>query len=77
MFMQTQKVKADQKFIGGHSQKWVWLVWSRDSEIDCISKTEQMEQTDFLHADTNSGKQKVDSIILGGPGQKWQWPFCS
>ena len=30
------KLKVDQKILGGHGQKWVWLVWSQDSKIDCI-----------------------------------------
>ena len=25
-------------FLGDHGQKWVWLVWSRDSKINCITK---------------------------------------
>ena len=33
-----------------------------------FSKTEQMEQTDFSHAGTNSGKLKVDSMIF-----VWAW----
>ena len=63
-----QKLKADQKFIG-----WAWSnmgvasqVW--DSKMDCVSKAEQMEWTDFLHACTNSRKLKVDSMIFG-----WAW----
>ena len=35
----SQKLKADQKFFCGHDQKWIWSVWSWDSKIDCISKT--------------------------------------
>ena len=34
----SHKLKVDQKFLGGHGQKWAWPVWSRDSEIDCISQ---------------------------------------
>ena len=25
-------------FLGGHGQKWLWLVWSRDSKINCVTK---------------------------------------
>ena len=35
---------------------------------------EQMEWTDFLHADANSGKQVI-SMILGWCDQKWVLPF--
>ena len=37
-----QKLNADQKFIFGNGQKWVWPVWAQESKIDCISN-EQME----------------------------------
>ena len=29
----SQKSKADQSFLGGHGQKTVWPVWSRDSDV--------------------------------------------
>ena len=30
----SQKLKSVQNVFGGHVQKWMWLVWSRDSKID-------------------------------------------
>ena len=33
-----------------------------------VSKKKQIEETDFLHAGTNSGKPKVDAMIFG-----WVW----
>ena len=32
----SQKLKADQKFIGWDGQKWMWSVWSRDFKIGCF-----------------------------------------
>ena len=55
----SQKLKTDQNFLGGHSQKWMWPVWSWDSKIDCL------QHTGFLHPGTNSEKLKVDSVIFG------------
>ena len=26
------------KYLGGCGQKWVWLLWSKDTKIGCISK---------------------------------------
>ena len=40
----SQKLKADQIFLGGHGQKWVLSVWSRDSIIDCISQASAYEK---------------------------------
>ena len=37
----SQKSKADQNLLGGYGQKLVWPDRSRDSKIDCISKTEE------------------------------------
>ena len=54
--------------IGVHGQKWMWLVRSQDSKIDYASKTVQIENTDFLHAGTNSEKLKFNSMIFG-----WAW----
>ena len=69
MLIQTHKnYKLMKNFLGGHAQKWMWPVRSQDSKIDCVSKIEQMELTDLLHAGTNSGKLKVDSVIFG-----WVW----
>ena len=31
-----KQLKADQKLLGGHGQKWVWPVWSWDSKIDKV-----------------------------------------
>ena len=28
VYTDLQKLKADQNVLGGHSQKWVWQVWS-------------------------------------------------
>ena len=60
----SQKLKADQNILGGHSQKWVWRVWSWDSKVDYL-KNEQMKWTDFLNDATNSGKLKVGSMVFG------------
>ena len=49
------------RFLGGHGQKWVQPVWSRDSKIDSISKNEH----DSVHANTNSGK------LLNADGDFW------
>ena len=69
MLILTHKnYKLIKNFLGGHAQKWMWPVRSRDSKIDCVSKIEQMEQTDLLHAGTNSGKLKVETVICG-----WVW----
>ena len=38
MYTNSRKFKVDQKFLAGHGQKWMWPVWSHDSEIDCISR---------------------------------------
>ena len=57
--------------LGGHGQKWMWLVWSWDSKIDFISKMKRWNKLFFfffLHAVTNSGKLKVDSMIFD-----WAW----
>ena len=38
------KIKSwSRYFFGGHSQKWVWPVWSWESKIDCNLKNELME----------------------------------
>ena len=42
-----QKLKADQNFLGGHGQKRVWPVWSRESKIDCISKMNRSKKLNF------------------------------
>ena len=34
----SHKLKLDQIFSGWTCRKWAWLVWSRDPEIDCISR---------------------------------------
>ena len=37
-----------------------------DSKFDCMSViNEQMQQTDFLHVNANSGKLKVITMIFG------------
>ena len=69
MLIQTHKnYKLIKNLLGGHAHKLMWPVRSQDSKIDCVSKIEQMELTDLLHAGTNSGKLKVDSVIFG-----WVW----
>ena len=35
----SQKLKAIQNCYGGYGQKWIWLIWSWESIIDCISKS--------------------------------------
>ena len=40
MLMQIHgKQKLIDKIMGSHGQKWVWPLWSRDSKIGCISRT--------------------------------------
>ena len=46
-FRDLQKLKADQKVLGGHCQKWVWPVWSQDSKIDCISNMSRWNKLIF------------------------------
>ena len=43
----SQKLKADQKFIEWAWSEWVWLVWSRDSKINCISKLNRWNKLIF------------------------------
>ena len=50
--------------MGGHGQKWVWLLWSWDSKCECISRVSGFINW-FLHADTNSGELKVTLTIFG------------
>ena len=50
------KLKVDWK-ISGRGQKWVWPLWSQDSKIACISRSNSWNK-DFCCVDTNSGKQK-------------------
>ena len=68
IFCMVIQIHKNQKLIknllGGCGQKWVWLVRSRNCKIDCVSKTERMEQTDFFHVGTKTGKLKVDSMIV-------------
>ena len=54
----SQKSKFDKQIFVWAWSEMVWPVCSVDSKIDCISKYELMEQTDFLHAGTNSGMLK-------------------
>ena len=48
------KIKLMEKFLLGHGQKSVGPIWSLDSKIDSISRT------DFLHAGAVSHKLKGD-----------------
>ena len=43
----SYKLKVDQKLLGGHRQKWLWAVWSWDSEIDCISRMDRWNELIF------------------------------
>ena len=45
----SQKLKADEKSFGLHSQKWVWSVWSQGSKINSGIKS-------IFYAGKNSGK---------------------
>ena len=56
-----QKLKADQKFLGGDVQKWVWPVWSRDS------RNNRWNKVIFL-CWYELGKLKVDSTFFA-----WAW----
>lgn len=60
--------KLIKKSLGRHSQKTVWSGWSQDSKISCISRTNRWNSTNFLHADTDSGKLKVILTIFD-----WMW----
>ena len=31
-------LKLIKKILGGHGQKWVWPVWSQDSQSGCITR---------------------------------------
>ena len=48
-----------ESFRGWHGQEWVWPLLWRDFKIDYL-KNEQMEETDFLHVDTDSQKLKAN-----------------
>ena len=39
--------KLIKKVLGGHGWKWAWSVWSRDSEMDCISRMNQWNEQIF------------------------------
>ena len=43
----SQKSKVDQKILGGHDQKWVWLVWLQDFKIDCILRVNRSDELIF------------------------------
>ena len=34
----SHKLKLIKKILGGCGQKWVWLPWSHDTKIGCISR---------------------------------------
>ena len=40
-------LKLIKKFLGGHGQKGVWPVWSRDSKVDCISRMNRWSELIF------------------------------
>ena len=41
------KLRLIKTFLGEHSQKWVWPVWSWDSKIDCISRMNKWNELIF------------------------------
>ena len=43
----SHKLKVDQKFFDGCGQQWLWPVWSRDSKIGCISRTNRWNELIF------------------------------
>ena len=34
----SQQLKVDPKLLGGHGQKWMWSMWTWDSEFDTVSQ---------------------------------------
>ena len=48
MFIQGHiNLKLIKKILGGHGWKWAWSVWSRDSEMECISRMNQWNEQIF------------------------------
>ena len=43
----SHELTVDQNILGGHGQKWVWPIWSRDSTIDCISRMSRCNELIF------------------------------
>ena len=56
-----------EKVLGGHGQKWVWPVWSRDSKINCISRMKRWNELIFrmLEQIQESGYGLVDMVKNG------------
>ena len=53
------------KFFGGHSHKWVWLLWSRDSKTACVYR--------FLHLE--KVRTVSTAVILGSALSKMDVTF--
>ena len=59
-----------EKYWGGCDQKWARSLQSQDSKTGCISRRNQWNKLIFLHADTDSVKQKVTLVIIDGAKSK-------
>ena len=65
------------KLLDGHGQKWVWLVWSQDSKIGCISSMNWWNELIFCMVVQIQESKKLFQWFLGEPGQKWAWSVSS